>query len=1217
MFEKTFQPGYVIDQQEVPIFTPSIGRTKPTVDLKTNLNLVGVLQKLKNIELPELSIVGLLDTQVKSNRLCEVGIRDPVSQIQGCCEHKVDPPREIEIIGHVSGWWISQSSHFHITTSQIESLYPPGSTDYGHHLGAYVEQHIYPRILDKCPELATRIIECVRCNASYYVASFLWRSLKPQIEAAYIQCHHERRNWLQTVESNCRIWSETYHPYVEKIFKAIVHQQVDGIKVPSVARSTHRSSQDDALLLPYRRNSEFTSQSDDRAHNLPTLHTIDPIRWSHLVGQLQLYLKLQILGPQSGIIVAPDFDPAPVIQHLLYRQASRSEIASHYQVVKSKPQAVDLDRFQAGTCLNCSSAPCSQPSATLSYWHGKIYFRCWAAPTPHLLLDLNSKLSTAEKAIAKQYRQHNLRQSLREEAQTEWNSYKEARKYCEVPDYNLTPSIIAIKERWRRIHCSDPDFTSKFLQESEFHTDHPILAIHSGMNTGKTEQLIRYIKRLLLEGLITRFIYVSPRCSFANSVCQRLVEAGIPIKNYLDCDHQNRINDHDFVMISTESMYKAASRDLVIIDEVDTVLFQMLSPHHRDHLKTNQKVFETHIKEAKRLIILDANITSTALRFLQKLRPRDSIELVRNGYRPRQGWQAGLYQEAAWLLHLKQAIARRENVAIVTSSESYGETKLLTMLLDRKNGCGLSREQIGWYHGSGDDLKEELKNVNSTWIRYRVVMFTSTINVGIDFNVPHFHSLFVYGNNQSVCVEEIRQMMGRIRSTQRNNNRIYCFIRDNRGQYILNKEEIKAFIVKVHELADQDTSLDHYITYSVQDPDVDVSNSSIHRTTRKNLLSTLRHATTVEVAYKHGFTLEDTCWNDLAVEYLVRINRSKAQYTERFINMLEDQGIEVTDHRNFESTEEQKAIGYKVQMLANDARDDRQGYFTRLAREPEPTPEIREEVEQRIKNGEARGIDHDHLLVWRWKSRILPEYHSQIVGSMIDGPQRLTPHQLSRLQILKSQNLRIGWHSYWRQAERSTIVTLHDELILKANRAVCKILEVSSLTHYDQKELDTLRAGKWDSRQIDPEKASLGEMETQLEYLRFEREGWPTVEQFSVVDHPKCRRSFLYFEHRVVKDKLKEWIDLYTLLNGSADLGLSAPKTLDRVTGLVKAWFIAVYGFQWQQTATKPRINGEQNQRVYKYLCRGSVFQIYNWLRPTNLHCELPQIHLAAEIPNL
>ena len=56
---------------------------------------------------------------------------------------------------------------------------------------------------------------------------------------------------------------------------------------------------------------------------------------------------------------------------------------------------------------------------------------------------------------------------------------------------------------------------------------------------------------------------------------------------------------------------------------------------------------------------------------------------------------------------------------------------------------------------------------------------------------------------------------------------------------------------------------------------------------------------------------------------------------------------------------------------------------------------------------------------------------------------------------------------------------------------------------------------------------------------------------------------------------MQEWIELYTLLNGSADLGLSPPKTLDRVTGLIKAWFQAVYGFQWQQTRIQPRINGE------------------------------------------
>ena len=1174
-----------------------------------------VIHKFKTLSLPDLEPLADLNRKltsnlVRSDRQLLSFARDAECLVEIDNEHKVDPKIELEVTKSISEWWISQEAKLNATANHIMSLYGPGDIDYGHHLGLYVEAQVYPYVHNQCPQMAHHIIQVVRANASYYIAFRLWKHLELQIQEAYIECSHDRDRWFRLLDVKCEVWKETYHPFVGEILHHLVAKQVE--KLP-IGRQV---SIQETLLLPH--NPLFRDEYVPTRHfSNDILEAVDPIDANHRTELLRLYLKIQVTGPLPYVSIPQQFDPSQVIMGLLNSYASSIEVASYYDKVTSKDHAINLVRHQPGLCIDCGSVEkpiyCNHPSATVSYFDARVYFRCWSADKPRVLLDLSPKLTVEERSLSKRRKERELRQKLKDTRSDEWDSYSLASKYSPIPDYNLSSSIVSLKRQWQDIHCRDPEFSRQFLQESDFHIFHPILAIHSGMNTGKTAQLIVYIKRLLLEGQISRFLYLSPRCSFANSVCQRLVEAGIPIKNYLDCLSKDNINDHDFVMVSTESMYKAASRDrdLVIIDEVDTVLFQMLSPHHRDNLKTNQKVFETHIKHAKRLIVLDANITTTTLTFLQRLRPRETIELVRNAYQPRQGWTAGVYKETAWLSQIKDAVARNENIAIVTSSEGYGETKLLTLLMDREKGCGLLRRQIGWYHGSGDDLKDELKNVNSTWTQYRVVMYTSTINVGIDFNVPHFHSIFVYGNSQSVCVEEMRQMMGRVRSTHGNNNRIYCFIRDTRGSYMLERDQIKAFIIRAHEAADEDTTLDNLVT--IRDPDVEERTKVV----AGNTLSVIKRATTVEVAYKHGFVLEETCWNDLAVDYFLRINRSKAQYTERFINMLEDQGITVTDCRDEDISQSERQIGHESSKLSACAQQDQKDYFTRLVREPNPTPEMRRDLEARIKNAEAKSIDHDRDLVWRWRGRIAEEHWCNITGDMVEGNTKLTPQQLARIQVIKSKDSRVGWHSYRRKAEKSVIVGQHDELLLRANQAVCRILEISSLTHYSQQELEAFRAERWDLKEIDPIRAKLGEMEAKLEYMRFEQEGWPPIAQLGDSDDSRSRRSFLNFDNRVIKDKIKDWTDAYILLNASADLGLSCPRNLQSVTRLVKDWLSSVYGVQWQQIVIQPRVDGKQVQRSYRYLCTGHGFKVYNWLKPTNIPVDDPRVHLRTSMPNL
>ncbi|KAJ3082836.1 hypothetical protein HK102_001438, partial [Quaeritorhiza haematococci] len=66
-----------------------------------------------------------------------------------------------------------------------------------------------------------------------------------------------------------------------------------------------------------------------------------------------------------------------------------------------------------------------------------------------------------------------------------------------------------------------------------------------------------------------------------------------------------------------------------------------------------------------------------------------------------------------------------------------------------------------------DDIVEvmnELKDVNRSWRKYQVVVYTPSITVGVSFDIPnHFHSIFVFAGTQSCTVRDMIQACFQIR----------------------------------------------------------------------------------------------------------------------------------------------------------------------------------------------------------------------------------------------------------------------------------------------------------------------------------------------------------------------------------------------------------------------------------------------------------------------
>ena len=85
------------------------------------------------------------------------------------------------------------------------------------------------------------------------------------------------------------------------------------------------------------------------------------------------------------------------------------------------------------------------------------------------------------------------------------------------------------------------------------------------------------------------------------------------------------------------------------------------------------------------------------------------------------------------------------------------------------------------YSGESDaNVRHDLTDVNTNWKKYQVILYTTTITVGINFEELHFDRLFVYGSCVSSPVRDIFQATMRVRHLSE--DRMYVYMQ---GHYFL------------------------------------------------------------------------------------------------------------------------------------------------------------------------------------------------------------------------------------------------------------------------------------------------------------------------------------------------------------------------------------------------------------------------------------------------
>lgn len=362
----------------------------------------------------------------------------------------------------------------------------------------------------------------------------------------------------------------------------------------------------------------------------------------------------------------------------------------------------------------------------------------------------------------------------------------------------ITVETISDNENW----CRDIVFPDNFRS----------IGIKLRLGGGKTSACIRYIN----EEKHKKVLLLSPRQTYASSITGEYNEhmKGENFVCYMDIKDKSTLHKFDRICCSMESLHylNNFSPDLIIIDECQACLTQHTCVQTNDkNLVKNLELFKDMLNgQGTHLIWADAFPGTKTTNFINNLKIPTMLydykcKMVQRSAIEVKGEKEGKMD--ALLQVLCASLEKGEKNYTYVSSKKRGEQwyQHLCQKFPDKN--------FKFYHGGCS-----IGDVRTEWSTMDCILTTSTITVGINFDVPnYFHNIFISLSSASknrMC--DVFQSHFRVRHLIK--NELYftldCRIRSacNTSQYFLKKD----FEWIETEFTDRDSNFEQSIPYVKQ-----------------------------------------------------------------------------------------------------------------------------------------------------------------------------------------------------------------------------------------------------------------------------------------------------------------------------------------------------------------------------------------------------------------
>lgn len=310
----------------------------------------------------------------------------------------------------------------------------------------------------------------------------------------------------------------------------------------------------------------------------------------------------------------------------------------------------------------------------------------------------------------------------------------------------------------------DENTKKNWCDENGFLKQFPLaktVAVKSQMGTGKTFRLKEACTASPFNGGVSKVLVVSARQTFTTHICAEL-------KTFTD--YRSIKGDtikEDKAVVQLQSLWKCGEmepRDLLMLDEVESILASLSPNRTHKHYVETIGVFEKLVRTSKRVIAMDAFLTDRTMEMLRTL--RGDVELIINPTQPYKR-TATLVNEKELYGNIQKKLGEGKRLIAVWGAKAKG--KSFHSILPS------SVKQVLYTGDSDAKIKEtHLADVDKYWAEQQLVGYTATITVGINYNGPKFDEACLYATPWSCSSRDYIQCLHRARKL--NNNHITAYI---------------------------------------------------------------------------------------------------------------------------------------------------------------------------------------------------------------------------------------------------------------------------------------------------------------------------------------------------------------------------------------------------------------------------------------------------------
>lgn len=334
--------------------------------------------------------------------------------------------------------------------------------------------------------------------------------------------------------------------------------------------------------------------------------------------------------------------------------------------------------------------------------------------------------------------------------------------------------------------------------------DYKVMCVKSPMGTGKTYMMGNIIEENSDE--FKRILWITHRITLTKQIYGSFKKYGF--ETYLD--KKGNLGDADRIIVQLDSLQRLFTTevteegceisipkyDLVVIDECESLFNHFSSPYLDKGQDGGRSLFNEMmacIKYAPKVIFMDADMGERTHCVISSMKKK-KVQRIINSYKPSERKFNISCELKGWLGSIKKDIEEKKKLCIVSMGSN-----VLSVVEDMISTIKGEVKYVKHTSQTDDRLKKEIENVNEYWKKFQVVMYSPTIESGVDFSVEHFDKMYCYllSGNKTTSQRGFIQMTGRIRKLKCNTIECYLDKRNSQSsenQYLYTFNDVLSYL---------------------------------------------------------------------------------------------------------------------------------------------------------------------------------------------------------------------------------------------------------------------------------------------------------------------------------------------------------------------------------------------------------------------------------------